>query len=220
MTTTSTVLRVVRDRNAALYLTAVVVSGFGTSSLWLASGVWVKDLTGSNGLAALCLLAMWAPTLAGPALGTLADRARRKPLLIALNLGLAALLLTLFTVQSPGRLWLLFVVLLGYGAAGVVHDAAESALLTSAVGPERLGDLNGLRTTAAEGMKLVAPLSGAGLYTALGGPAVACLDAVTFVLAAALCACLRSGPYAPAAAGAARPRRACGTCGVCPGRAP
>ena len=63
-----------RDRTAGRCLTAVVVSGFGTSALWLASGVWVKDLTGSDGLAALCMLAMWLPTLAGPVLGTLADR--------------------------------------------------------------------------------------------------------------------------------------------------
>ncbi|MER5914075.1 MFS transporter [Streptomyces sp. NPDC001982] len=191
MTTSWTVTRVLRDRNAALYLTGVVVSGFGTSSLWLASGVWVKDLTGSNGLAALCLLAMWAPTLAGPALGTLADRVRRRPLLIAVNLGLAALLPTLFAVDSPDGLWLLFTVLFGYGAAGVVSEAAESALLAAAVGPDLLGDLNGLRTSATEGMKLVAPLTGAGLYAAYGGASVALLDAVTFVLAAGLCALLR-----------------------------
>ncbi|MGX1473676.1 UNVERIFIED_CONTAM: hypothetical protein RKD50_002484 [Streptomyces canus] len=57
---------VLHDRDARLFLTAVTVSGFGTSALWLVSGVWVKDLTGSDGLAALCMLAMWAPTLAGP----------------------------------------------------------------------------------------------------------------------------------------------------------
>ncbi|MFH9086184.1 MFS transporter [Streptomyces sp. NPDC017673] len=191
MTTSWTVSRVLRDRNAGLCLTGLVVSAFGTSSLWLASGVWVKELTGSDGLAALCLLAMWAPTLAGPALGTLADRFRRKPLLITVNLGLAALLPALFAVDSPGRLWLLFAVLVVYGAAGAVHDAAESALLTAAVGPDLLGDVNGLRMTLTEGMKLVAPLTGAGLYTIWGGPAVACLDAVTFLLAAGLCGLLR-----------------------------
>ncbi|MFF4571011.1 MFS transporter [Streptomyces sp. NPDC001410] len=201
MTTSWTVLRVLRDRTAGLLLTGVVVSGFGTSSLWLASGVWVKDLTGSNGLAALCMLALWAPTLAGPALGTLADRFRRRPLLITVNLALAGLLLTLFTVDSPGRLWLLFAVLFGYGAAGVVHDAAESALVTAAVGPDLRGDFNGLRMTASEGMKLVAPLTGAGLYTAFGGPAVACLDAVTFVLAAGLCALVRVPEERPARSG-------------------
>ncbi|MFH8977383.1 MFS transporter [Streptomyces sp. NPDC017890] len=185
------VARVLRDRNAGLYLTGVVVSGFGSSALSLASGVWVKDLTGSDGLAALCLLAVWAPTLAGPALGAVADRVRRKPLLIAANLVPAGLLLALFAVDSPGRLWLLFAVLLGYGAAGVVQDAAESALVASAVEPRLLGDFNGLRMTANEGMKLVAPLAGAGLYAAYGGPSVALLDAVTFVLAAGAYAALR-----------------------------
>ncbi|WP_318218053.1 MFS transporter [Streptomyces sp. SCL15-6] len=185
------VLRVLRDRDAGLYLAGVVVSGFGTSALWLASGVWVKELTGSDGLAALCLLAMWAPTPAGPALGTLADRFRRKPLMITGNLLLAGLLLTLFAVDSPGTVWLLFAVLFVYGAAGVVHDAAESALVAAAVGPRLLADFNGLRMTAGEGMKLVAPLAGAGVYAAYGGASVALLDAATFVLAAGLYAALR-----------------------------
>ncbi|MFF4498975.1 MFS transporter [Streptomyces sp. NPDC001401] len=190
-TSTWTALRVLRNRNAGLYLTGVVVSGFGTSALWLASGVWVRELTGSNGLAALCLLAMWAPTLVGPLLGTLADRVPRKPLLIGANLLLAGLLLTLFTVDSPGRLWLIYTVLFVYGAAGVVHDAAESALVAAAVDRALLGDFNGLRMTATEGMKLVAPLAGAGLFAVYGGPGVALLDAVTFVLATGVYALLR-----------------------------
>ncbi len=183
--------RVLRDRNAGLYLGGVVVSGFGSSAMWLVSGIWVKDLTGSDGLAALCVFALWAPTLIGPALGTLADRTRRRPLLVWTNLGLASLLLTLFTVDSPGTLWILFAALLVYGAAGVVHDAAESALVASAVDKQLLGDFNGLRTTANEGMKLLAPLAGAGLYAAYGGARVALLDALTFVLAAGLYTLLR-----------------------------
>ncbi|MDQ0990193.1 MFS transporter [Streptomyces sp. V3I7] len=198
-TTSWAVTRVLRDRDAGLYLAGVVVSAFGTSALWLASGVWVKDLTGSSGLAALCMLAMWLPTAAGPVLGTLADRFRRGQLLRGLNIGLAGLLLTLTTVRSPNGLWLLFAVLFLYGAAGVVHDAAESNLVVAVVGPELLGDFNGLRTTATEGMKLVAPLTGAGLYAAYGGPAVALLDAATFVLTAVLYALLRVREEPPAA---------------------
>lgn len=200
--------RVLRDRNAALYLTGVVVSGFGTSALWLVSGVWVKDLTGSDGLAALCLLAMWAPTLAGPLLGALADRTRRKPLLIGANLLLAVLLLTLFTVDSPDRLWLLFAVLFVYGAAGVVHDAAESALVTAAVPRPLLGDFNGLRMTATEGMKLLAPPAGAAVYAGYGGASVALLDAVTFVVASGLYACLRVRESSPEPPRAGRRERA------------
>ncbi len=180
-----------RDRTAGRCLTAVMVSGFGTSALWLASGVWVKDLTGSDGLAALCLLAMWAPTLAGPVLGTLADRYRRRPLLIVLSLSMAALLLTLCAVDGPEELWLLYAVLFVYGAAGTVHDAAESALVAGAVDGSLLGDFNGLRMTAGEGMKLLAPLAGAGLFTAYGGSGVALLDAASFLAAALVYMSLR-----------------------------
>ncbi|WP_055568984.1 MFS transporter, partial [Streptomyces atriruber] len=194
---TTTIGRVLRDRNAGLYLGAVVVSGFGTSALWLASGIWVKELTGSDGLAALCQLALWAPTLAGPLLGTFADRTRRKPLLVAANLALAVLLLSLFTVDGRGRLWILFAVLVVYGACGVVTDAAEAALAATAVDKDLLGDFNGLRMSANEGMKLVAPLAGAGLFAAYGGARVALLDAVTFVLAAGMFALLRVRESAP-----------------------
>ena len=190
MTTTWAVLR---DRDARLYLTGVLVSGFGTSALWLVSGVWVKDLTGSDGLAAPCMLAMWAPTLAGPLLGTLADRVRRKPLLIGANLLLAALLPVFLTARAP----VIVTVLLVYGAVGVVHDAAESALVAGAVPPSLLGDFNGPRMAITEGMKLVAPLAGAGLYVLYGGPGVALLDVITFVLAAVLCRALRVGEETP-----------------------
>src|ERR1044072_7082090 len=91
------------DRHARLFLPAVTGAGLRTSALWLAAGVWVKDLTGSDGLAALCMLAMWAPTLAGPLLGALADRVPRKPLLIGGSLLLAAPLSLLLPVDSAHR---------------------------------------------------------------------------------------------------------------------
>ncbi|MFG2522961.1 MFS transporter [Streptomyces sp. NPDC048527] len=181
-----------------LLLAGIVVSGFGTSAMWLAAGIWVKDLTGSDSLAALCALALWAPTLAGPLLGTVADRTRRRPLLVAANLGLGLLLLSLLAVDSAGRLWILFAVLVVYGACGVVTDAAEAALVPAVVGRESLGGFNGLRMTANEGMKLVAPLAGAGLFAVYGGAGVALLDAATFAAAAGVYARLRVREPAPA----------------------
>ncbi|MFE5024212.1 MFS transporter [Streptomyces sp. NPDC056656] len=181
-----------------LLLAGIAVSGFGTSAMWLAAGIWVKDLTGSDSLAALCAFALWAPTLAGPLLGTVADRTRRRPLLVAANLGLGLLLLSLLAVDSAGRLWILFAVLVAYGTCGVVTDAAEAALVPAVVGKDALGDFNGLRMTANEGMKLVAPLAGAGLFAVYGGGGVALLDAATFAAAAGLYARLRVREPAPA----------------------
>lgn len=67
--------RVLRDRNVLFYLSGVVVSGFGSSAMALAAGVWTKSLTGSDSLAALTTFCVWAPILFGPLIGTLADRA-------------------------------------------------------------------------------------------------------------------------------------------------
>ncbi|MGW1405794.1 MFS transporter [Streptomyces sp. NPDC002403] len=191
--TGSGTVRVLKDRTAGLFLTAVVVSGFGTSAMWLAAGVWVKSLTGSDSLAALAVFAMWLPVLVGPALGTIADRIPGKPLLVGSNLVMAGLLTSLTLVDSAGRIWILFVVLVLYGTSSVLVDAAESTLVAGAVDAPLLGDFNGLRMTAGEGMKLLAPLAGAGLYARFGGGAVALLDAVSFALAAGVCALLPAG---------------------------
>ncbi|MFF9841988.1 MFS transporter [Streptomyces sp. NPDC013740] len=174
-----------------LYLCAVLVSGFGTTAMWLVSGIWVKSLTGSDSLAALTAFALWAPALLGPVLGSLVDRVPRRPLLVVLNLAMAALLPLLLWVDRPERVWLLFAVLFVYGTQGAVHEAAEAALAAGALDQERLGSFNGLRMTVNEAMKLVAPLVAAGLFARYGGGPVALLDAATFALAAGVFALLR-----------------------------
>ncbi|CAM5663608.1 MFS transporter [Streptomyces californicus] len=190
--------RVLRDPVAGRDLAGVVVSGFGTSALWLTAGIWVKSLTGSDSLAALTVCAMWVPVLGGPALGALADRLDRTALLVRVNLAMACLLAALLLVDSGRTVWLVFVVLVLYGAGGVLLDAAESALVAGTVPGSLLADFNGLRMTANEGVKLVAPLAGAGLYARFGGPAVALPAAVTCALAALLFARLpvRADPRA------------------------
>lgn len=198
MRSIGTVKDVLRDRTAALCLAGVLVSGFGTSAMWLTAGIWVKSLTGSDSLAALTVFAMWAPVLAGPALGALADRFPAKTLPIRVNLAMAALLAALALTGPAYRIPLLFAVLVLYGVSGVLLDAAESSLVARTVDVRLLGDVNGLRTTANEGMKLLAPLAGAGLFARFGGEAVVLLDAVTFVLAALILGRIRVRESAPA----------------------
>ncbi|MFG2645385.1 MFS transporter [Streptomyces sp. NPDC048370] len=183
---------------AGLYLTGVLVSGFGTTAMWLASGIWVKSLTGSDSLAALTVFALWAPALVGPLLGTVADRMRRRPLMVWSNVAMAALLPTLLWVDSAERVWLLFAVLVLYGIQGTVHEAAEVALAASAVDKRLLGDFNGLRMTVNESVKLVAPLLAAGLFARYGAGPVALLDAATFALAAGVFALMRVREEKPA----------------------
>ncbi|MEW2429210.1 MFS transporter [Micromonospora sp. NPDC047644] len=178
-------------RNAGLFVAISLLSGFGSSAMSLVAGIWILDLTGSASLAALAGLCVYAPVLTGPWLGGLLDRAARRPLVIAVNLMLAAALLTLLAVRGPGQTWLIFAVGCAYGVSYVLIDAGETALLPSALAPAELGDVNGWRSSAQEGMKLVAPLAGAGLYAWRGGHAVAVLSAAMPVLVATLYALLR-----------------------------
>ncbi|MGC4797025.1 MFS transporter [Micromonospora saelicesensis] len=178
-------------RNAGLFVAISLLSGFGSSAMSLVAGIWILDLTGSTSLAALAGLCVYAPVLAGPWLGGLLDRAPRRPLVIAVNLMLAAALLALLAVRGPGQTWLIFAVSCAYGASYVLIDAGETALLPSALAPAELGDVNGWRSSAQEGMKLVAPLAGAGLYAWRGGHAVVVLSAAMPVLVATLYALLR-----------------------------
>ncbi|MDI2125839.1 MFS transporter [Yinghuangia seranimata] len=188
---TTGAVRVLRDRNAGLYLGGVVVSGFGTSAMVLASGVWVKTLTDSNALAALTGVCLWLPTLFGPVIGVAADRVDRARLLVRGNLAMGLVLCVLLGVRSEDQVGIVFGVLLVYGVSGVLLDAAEAGLVATTVPAEVRGDFNGLRMTANEGMKLLAPLAGAGLFARYGGHAVAALDAATFAVAALAFTCVR-----------------------------
>ncbi|WBB90662.1 MFS transporter [Verrucosispora sp. WMMC514] len=179
------------QRNAILFVAVSLLSGLGGSAMALVTGIWILDLTDSPGLAALAGLCAYAPTLAGPWLGAVVDRLPRRPVVVAANLTLTATLPTLLAVRGPGQVWLLFCVATVYGIAYVLIDAGESALLPAALSGVHLGRVNGWRSSAQEGVKLVAPLAGAGLYTWQGGHLVALLAAVLPALAAAGYAALR-----------------------------
>jgi len=193
-------------RNAVLFVAISVLSGFGSTAMSLVAGIWILDLTGSASRAALAGFCVYAPQLLGPWLGGLLDRVPRRPLLITTNLLLAASLLSLLAVRPPAQTWLIFTVSLAYGISYVLLDAGESALLPAALPPGDLGDVNGWRSSAQEGMKLVAPLAGAGLYAWHGGAAVAVLSAAMPLVAAVLYAALRLASVPGPGAGVPRER--------------
>ena len=107
------------------------LSLFGDTAMWLALGIWAKELTGSSGAAGMVIFALALPQLGAPAAGMLVDRVRRRPLLIATNLATAAVVLPLLTVHDRGDLWLLYVVAAAYGASYTILGAGQTALLTA-----------------------------------------------------------------------------------------
>jgi MFS family permease len=172
-------------RNGRIYLTGLAFSLLGDSAMSLVSGIWVKSLTGSNSAAALVSVCVYAPSMLGPLAGLVADRIRVRPILVSTNVAAAALVSLLLLVRSEPDVWLIYVVMAGYGLSAVLIDPAESALFTAIFSSEARPRINGLRLTLQESGKLIAPLGGAAIFTAFGGGLVAALDAVTFLIAAA-----------------------------------
>jgi hypothetical protein len=190
-------------RNAALFVAISLLSGFGSTAMSLVAGIWILDLTGSSSLAGLAALCVYAPTLIAPWLGAAVDRLPRRPLVIGVDLLLSAVLLTLLTVHSRAGTWLICAVMLGYGVSYVLLDAGETALLPAAVPAGALGDVNGWRSSAQEGMKLLAPAAGAAVYSWRGGGSVAVLSATMPLIVAGLYTLIRLNPPVGAAGSAA-----------------
>jgi predicted MFS family arabinose efflux permease len=185
------VRKLVAHRDARVLLLGESLSLFGDRAMYLALSIWVKELTGSNAAAGLVFFALGLPFLAAPLGGLLVDRVRRRPLIIGVELGLAACLLSLFFVHGRSQLWLIYAVTACYGAAGVVFTSARSALLTVMLPKDVLADANAALQTVSEAMRLVAPLAGAGLFVVVGGAGVAAIDAATFAISALCIARLR-----------------------------
>jgi MFS family permease len=170
---------------AQRYLWGQSVSILGDSALWLALGIWVRELTGSNAKAGLTFLFLAAPSILGPIWGTVADRYPRRRILLVGNLATGAATLALLGVRGPHQVWLIWTVMAGYGVSTSLLSAAQSGLLHTLLPEDHLGDAQGWLSTVREGLRLVSPLIGAGVFTLVGGHVVALIDSATFLVAAA-----------------------------------
>jgi MFS family permease len=177
------VRRLIRIRNARIFLLGDVVSTLGDSALWLAMAIWLKELTGSSSRAGLVVFCYAVGSLASPAGGVLADRFRRRPVLIWSNLTGAIVVLGILLVHDRSQLWIVYLVIFCYGLVGCVIGPAQTALLPSLVPEDLLAEANAAQQTLSSGMRIVTPLVGAGLFTLVGAGAVAEIDAGTFGVA-------------------------------------
>jgi len=170
-----------RIRDARVLLLGWGLSMLGDSAMFLVLGIWAKDLTHSNSAAGLVFFVLILPSLFAPLAGLVVDRVRKRPLIIGVNWVMAAAVLLLLFVHDRGDLWLIYAVAFFYGAAAAILGSARSAFLTVMLPRELLGDANAVFSTLREGLRLIAPLFGAGLYAAFSGGVVAIADALTFV---------------------------------------
>jgi MFS family permease len=111
--------------------------------------------------------------------------------MIGTHVAMAAVMCLLLLVHHPSDVWILYVVAGLYGLGGDIFAAARSSMLKAMLPDELLADANGAYQSIREGLRLVAPLAGAGIFAVFGGAAVALADAATFLLSAATLVMLR-----------------------------
>lgn len=182
---------VLRRPDFRLLFTGLVASMLGESVLLLALAIWVKDLTGSDGMAGATIFAIVAPMTLAPLVGWVVDRFRRRPFLIVANLVSAAVLTPLFAVSGRDEVWIIYTVAVAYGLSYIAVSAALQGLIKILLPEHLLADANGALQTVRQGLRLGGPLLGAALYTAIGGAALAAVGMAGFLLAASAVAALR-----------------------------
>ena len=180
-----------RRRDVRLLLAGQFLSMFGDWAMVIVLGIWAKVLTGSNAAAGLVFFVLALAGLAAPLGGLVVDRLPKRRLMIVTHLAMAAMVCLLLFVNDRTDLWLIYVVAALYGLGGDLFGAARSAMLKAMLPDELLGEANGILQSVREGLRLVAPLAGAGIFAAFGGAAVALVDAGSFVASAVTLVLLR-----------------------------
>lgn len=177
----------------------------GDSALLVVLGIAVKDLTGSFSAAGLTYVGIVLPSLLAPLGGLLADRVRRRPFLVWICLLTGSAVLSLLFVKNADQVWLIYVVAVTYGLSYFLIDAALYGLMKVMLEDTTLASANGLLQTVRQGLRLVAPLVGAGIYSLSGLGAVAVFDAMTFAAAAVALLSIQVDEPCAAQAGSVRP---------------
>jgi len=180
-----------RRSDVRLLLAGQALSMFGDWMMIIVLGIWTKVLTGSNSAAGLVFFVFAVGGLLAPLGGLVVDRVRKRPLMIATHVSLGAVMLLLLLVHSRRELWLIYLVTALYSLGGDVFGSARASMLKALLPDELLADANGAFQSLREGLRLVAPLAGAGLFAVTSGGTVALVDAATFLASAGTLALLR-----------------------------
>lgn len=172
-------------------------SNFGDSVLFLTLAIWAKDLTGSDAAAGLVFLFLGLPVFLAPFAGQIADRYSRRRIVVVTNLVAAFVVLSLWFVDGPGQMWLIYLVTFIYGLLTYTTAAAGSGLIKDLLEDEQLASGNGILNTIDQGLRLLSPLVGAGAYTLFGGFAISVVTFVMLTVAAIIFTTLRIEESAP-----------------------
>jgi MFS family permease len=174
----------------ARYWTAAALSSFGSAVTAVAMPVLVVQLLSATPLeVGLVNAAQWVPyAVLGLVAGAYTDRWRRKPVLVWASIGRALSLSAVPVLWLIGvlQIWMLVIVLLLFGAFSVFGFAATQSLLPRLVPRARLVSANARLDQADAAAATLGPVIGGGLVGLLGAPAATAVDAIGYLVDAAL----------------------------------
>ena len=180
------------NRNFRLLWLAQIVSEIGDWFYALAVYSLILELTGSAKLVGLAVVMQVLPqTLAAPTAGVVNDRMSRKRVMIMADLARVAIVLGMLLVRSPRMVWLIFPLLfletIGWG----FFEPAHSAVIPAVTGQEDAILANTLTATTWSFCLAIGSALGGGVAALLGRDAVFILNALSFVVSAALLSGMR-----------------------------
>jgi MFS family permease len=172
--------------------------------LLIALPVYVFQLTGSALITSTVFVVELVPALiVGQVAGVLVDRWDRRRILVVAGVVQAALLLPLLAATTADRLWIIYLVAALQSCLARLCGPAKAALIPSLVPRDQLAAANSLNAVSDNLARLVgSPIGGLAIQL-LGLVGVVVVDAVTFLVSAALTAVIRRSPAESGVAGAA-----------------
>jgi predicted MFS family arabinose efflux permease len=176
---------------------AGVISHLGNWFNYIAIFVLLTRLTGSGQAVSWFLISKFLPsTFLSPAAGVLADRLPRKLIMIVSDLLRAGIVLAFLLVRRPDQVWLVYLLAFAQESIWTFFDPARQASVPNLCRPEELNVANALSGATWSVMLAVGAALG-GVVTALVGWQVAIvIDALTFLLSAALLSAITLPPPA------------------------
>jgi len=180
---------------------ASTASAFGTYVTTVALQVLVvNDLGGSATDVGLVNAARWAPyLLVGLLVGVLADRLRRRPVLVATDLGRAVVLAGIPLLAALDRLTLpaLLALVATLGLLSLANDAAHQSFLPRLVPRAGLSRANARLQQSDAAAQTSGPALGGALVAVLGAPVAVLVDAASYLISGVLTASIRTVEPAP-----------------------
>lgn len=177
------------------YWSAAAISSFGAAVTAVAMPVLVVQLLGATPFeVGVVNAAQFVPyAVLGLIAGVYTDRWRRKPVLVWASIGRALCLGVIPVLWLVGELhiWILVIALLSFGAFSVFGFAATQSLLPRLVPQSRLVWANARLDQADAAAQTLGPVIGGGLVGLLGAPVVIVIDAISYLVDAALTASIR-----------------------------